>query len=121
MPAPSVTWRARVQAAAAGEWAEAVTRAHGRVQKEDAFGDELVHVAVPGHDQDVPASRHLAYQGSDDVVGLGVLDLDPADLQGLKELRRVRRPRRPHRVLLRRYDEVIPDVPLQPEARARLP
>ncbi len=63
---------------------EAVAGAHGGVQDEDLVGDELVHVPVPGHDQDVPPGWHPAHQGRDDVVGLGVHNLDPADPHGVK-------------------------------------
>ena len=63
---------------------EAVAGAHGGIQDEDAVGDELVLVPVAGRDQDVPAGWHPAYRGGDDVVCLGVLNLDPPDFQGLK-------------------------------------
>jgi len=53
------------------------------VQDGDAAGDELVVVHVAGHDQD-SASAAAGDQSCDQVIGFGVVDLDPCDGAGVQ-------------------------------------
>ena len=77
----------------------------GCVEDADALAQELVVVLVPGHDHDRSAARACG-EGSDDVVGFLVADLDPADAAGVQAALDVgegldgrRRPRGPVRLV----------------------
>jgi hypothetical protein len=73
---------------------------HGGVENSDPLVDELVEVAVAGHDVDPPG--HIGSgKGGDDVVGFLVIELDPGDALGIQDILDGRQlPDLGHRVLI---------------------